>query len=190
MGRTIHILKTTFTGTDRDYDIIVYDDQGCSNSIAPTRVTIPGYDELLTVSTSYTVSCNPIADGEITLTTTSTLNDATQFEYSIDNGATWQTELSHTGNQNVFSGLTVGIHNFLVRHAVTGCILPASETIADPNTFEIDILDTTDATCQGDANGTVTFDVTDPVGGYAGNYSWDIFNQHLAIKLNLKDRLD
>lgn len=169
-------IETTFIGTDRDYDVIVYDDQGCSNSASPTRVTIPGYDELLSVTTSYTVSCNPISDGQITLTTTSTLNDTTKFEYSIDNGITWQTELSHTGAQNVFSGLAIGIHNFLVRHADTGCILPVSETIADPNTFEIDILGTSDIICHNSATGTVTFDVTDPIGGYAGTYSWNIFN--------------
>ncbi len=157
-----------------NYDIFVHDDNDCSNPIA-TNVDIQPFDELLTVTAAHTISCNPVPDGEVTISVTSTQNDATQFEYSINGGTTWQ-NTGNTTNPNIFSGLNIGTHNFIVRHVVTGCEIPVSETINDPNTFEINVTNTTEVICEGSATGTVTFTVTDPIGGYAGTYSWNIFD--------------
>ncbi len=161
--------ETRVINTDRDYDIIVYDDEGCSNAALPTRVTILGFDELLSVSSAYTVSCSPTPDGEITITATSTFNDTTRFEYSIDNGTSWQ-------DPNVFSGLSIGPHTILVRHKDTGCILPVSETIEDPNTFDIDVTVTNNVVCHGSATGAVTFALTDAT--YTGPFTWTIYRDN------------
>lgn len=149
-----------------NYTINVYDDNGC---VGTTTATINPFDQLLTVDATNTITCNPTADGEITITFTSTTNNAALIEYSDDNGVTYQ-------SSNIFNGLAVGTYDFLVRHTVTRCILPVSETIVEPNTFEIDITGTTNVTCSGDANGSVTFTITDAT--YTGNYSWSIFDDN------------
>ena len=81
-----------------------------------------------------------ITDGEITITVTSTVNNPALYVYSIDNGSTYQAS-------NVFSGLDIGTYNFLIRHINTGCIITATETITDPNTFTIDVVKTNDGRC-------------------------------------------
>jgi len=161
--------NNTYTETNilgGNYVINVYDSNGC---IGTTNTTIAPFDALLTASASITnpISCDPTPDGEITITATSTNNDATRFEYSNDNGATFQAS-------NVFTGLGVGTHNFLIQHRDTGCVLSTTAIISDPNTFEISSTPI-DALCLGD-NGSVSFSFTDPMGGYTGTYSWSIFH--------------
>lgn len=161
--------NNVYVETDRtmgDYIVNVYDDNGCLGS---TTATIVPLDELLMATAAITnpLSCSPGSDGEITITVTSTNNDTTRFEYSIDNGANYQTS-------NVFSGLSAGTHNFLVRHIDTGCIIGASETLADPNTFTIDVVVVNDVICFGTATGQVTFELLD--GTYVGPIDWTIYD--------------
>jgi gliding motility-associated-like protein len=159
--------NATYIETDPiggNYSITIYDDKGC---IGVGTAVIEAYDELLTATPSISgdISCTPGNDGEVTITVTSTDNDTSKFEYSNDNGVTWQAS-------NVFTGLDEGIHNFLVRHTDTGCELFSSIRIEDPNTFEVDIASITDVICYGTATGTATFTVTT----YPGTYTWEVFN--------------
>ncbi|WP_019670866.1 T9SS type B sorting domain-containing protein [Eudoraea adriatica] len=161
--------NTTYIETDVNggsYTINVYDSNGCLGST--TAVILP-YDELLTASAAITnaISCNPGMDGEITITVTSAVNDPAKFEYSIDNGATYQAS-------NVFSGLDLGVHNFLIRHLDTGCILTATETITDPNTFDIVLTKLQDVICFGTETGEVTIELTDAT--YIGPFDWNIYD--------------
>ena len=128
-GSNTSYIETDIAGGT--YIINVYDDNGCVGS---TTATILPFDELQAATTAITnpLSCDPGSDGEITITVTSTNSDPTRFEYSIDNGANYQTS-------NVFGGLSAGTHNFLIRHVDTGCIITATETLTNPNTFDIDI---------------------------------------------------
>ncbi|NAS11008.1 T9SS type B sorting domain-containing protein [Poritiphilus flavus] len=148
------------------YIINVYDDNGCVGS---TTAAIQSYDELLTATAAITnpISCNPGMDGEITITVTSTDNNTALFEYSIDNGANYQAS-------NVFAGLDVGVHDFLIRHINTGCIITASETILDPNTFSIVADVVSDVECFGTQTGQVTFELTDAT--YVGPFDWTIYD--------------
>ncbi len=148
------------------YIINVYDDNGCVGS---TTAAIQSYDELLTATAAITnaISCNPGMDGEITITVTSTDSNPALFEYSIDNGANYQAS-------NVFSGLDIGVHNFLIRHINTGCIITASETIVDPNTFSIVADVVQDVICFGTQSGQVTFELTDAT--YVGPFDWTIYD--------------
>ncbi|WP_197496202.1 hypothetical protein, partial [Maribacter hydrothermalis] len=129
--------------TGETYTINVYDDQGCSGS---TTATVLPYDALTgaTAAVTTTVTCAPGADGVITVTATSTAGDATRYEYSIDNGLSYQ-------GSNVFGGLSAGNYNFLVRHIDTRCIVTATARIEEPNTFTIDVVKTSDVVCFGTA---------------------------------------
>ncbi len=154
------------------YTINVYDDNGCVGS---TTAIIQPYDELLTATAAITnpLSCDPGMDGEITITVTSTNSDPTRFEYSIDNGTTWQNTGTHT-NPEIFIGLDAGTYNFLIRHIDTGCIITASETIENPNTFTIDVNVVNDVICFGTQSGQVTFELIDAT--YSGPIDWEIFD--------------
>ncbi|MBU2995899.1 T9SS type B sorting domain-containing protein [Cellulophaga baltica] len=163
-GTNIEYIETDRNGGN--YTISVYDDNGC---IGTATATIDAFDELLTIDSSITsaITCTPGNDGEVTISVTSTNNDTTKFEYSNDNGASWQTS-------NIFPNLGVGTHNFLVRHIDTNCELFTSINITDPNTFTVDTPVTTDVICKGSATGTATFNVNDVT--YTGTYSWEVFN--------------
>ncbi len=171
--------NTSYAETDLlggTYIINVYDDMGC---VGTTTATILPYDQLLTASAAITaaISCTPGTDGEITVTVTSTNSDPTRFEYSIDNGANYQAS-------NVFAGLGVGTHNFLVRHVDTGCTISTSETITDPNTFTIDVVKLSDVICFGTNTGAVTFELVDAT--YPGGFDWEIFDTN-GTPANLAD---
>lgn len=147
-------IETDFAGGV--YTINVYDDNGC---VGTTTATILPYDQLLTAVATFNndLSCNPGADGSITIVITSTVNDTSRFEYSIDNGVNYQTS-------NIFTGLSAGTHNFLIRHIDTGCIITASETIASPDVLELDLVSTSNIICFGSATGSADFDLNDGAG--------------------------
>ncbi len=163
-GSNTTYIETNVAGGS--YIINVYDGNGCLGST--TAVILP-FDELLTANAAITnaISCNPGMDGEITITVTSTLSDPAKFEYSIDNGVTYQAS-------NVFSGLDIGVYNFLIRHVDTGCILTATETITDPNTFDIVLTKLQDVICFGTETGEVTIELTDAT--YVGPFDWTIYD--------------
>jgi len=159
-----------------NYTINVYDDNGC---LGTTTATIAPFDEITnaTAAISNPISCSPGNDGEITISVTSTAGDPTRFEYSIDNGTSWQAS-------NIFSGLSAGTHNFLVRHLDTGCTVTTSETIEDPNTFTIDVNVVSDVICYGTATGEVTFELLDAT--YSDGFDWTVYDTNGTPN----DRLD
>ncbi|WP_299318330.1 T9SS type B sorting domain-containing protein [uncultured Maribacter sp.] len=148
------------------YTINVYDDKGCAGS---TTETILPFDEITDAiaDVTNTVTCAPGNDGELTITVTSTLSDATKFEYSIDNGVNYQ-------SMNVFGGLSAGSYTILTRHLDTGCIVSATQTIDEPNTFTIDIVKTSDVICFGTDTGAVNFELVDAT--YPGGFTWTIYD--------------
>ncbi len=168
--------STTYTETNTaggNYTINVYDDNGC---LGTATATIAPYDALLTATAAISndITCNPGNDGEVTITVTSTASDATKYEFSIDGGTTWQ----NTGNSatpNVFDGLGIGTHNFIVRHVDTGCILNTSQIITDPNTFDIVVDKTSDVICFGTNTGAVNFSITDAT--YTNGFDYRVFEQ-------------
>ncbi|WP_051983452.1 T9SS type B sorting domain-containing protein [Cellulophaga lytica] len=169
-SNNVYIETNTAGGS---YTINVYDDKGCVGTI---EADIAPYDELLTASAAITgdITCDPGTDGEITITATSNTNDTSKFEYSIDNGTTWQAS-------NVFGGLDVGTHNFLVRHTDTGCVITTSETITSPDVLELDATVLSNVICFGGNDGSVEFNLHDNANvTYTGAVAYilyqDIFN--------------
>ena len=148
------------------YTINVYDDKGCAGS---TTATVLPFDEITDIdaSVSNTVTCAPGSDGEITVVVTSTLSDPTRFQYSIDNGANYQTS-------NVFGSLSAGSYTILARHIDTGCVVSVAETIEEPNTFTIDVVKTSDVICFGTDTGAVNFELVDAT--YPGGFTWTIYD--------------
>ncbi|MGB5319761.1 T9SS type B sorting domain-containing protein [Eudoraea sp.] len=175
-GSNTTYIETNIAGGS--YIINVYDSNGCLGST--TAVILP-YDELQTATAAITnpISCNPGLDGEITITATSVNSDPTRFEYSIDNGATYQ-------GSNVFSGLDIGTYNFMVRHLDTGCIITATETLEDPDTFSIVVNKLQDVICFGTATGEVTFELVDAT--YPGGFDWEVWDTN-GTPVNLVDDL-
>ncbi|RKR14815.1 gliding motility-associated-like protein [Maribacter vaceletii] len=162
--------STTYTETNTaggNYTINVYDDNGC---LGTATATIEAYDELLTATTatSNDITCTPGSDGEVTITVTSSNSDATKYEFSIDGGTTYQPS-------NIFPGLGIGTHNFIIRHVDTGCILNASQIITDPNTFDIVVDKTSDVICFGTNTGAVNFSITDAT--YTDGFDYRVFEQ-------------
>ena len=171
--------NTTYIETNHaggSFTINVYDSNGC---VGTTNAIIQPYDELLTATAAITnpLTCNPGMDGEITITVTSVNMDPSRFEYSINNGVSYQAS-------NVFTGLDAGTHNFLIRHIDTGCIITATETILDPNTFTIDVTVVQDVICFGTASGQVTLELIDAT--YVGPFDWNIYDTN-GTPLNTAD---
>lgn len=159
------------------YTINVYDSNGCLGS---TTAIIAPFDELTsaTATITNTVTCTPGNDGELTMNAVSTLGDPSRFEYSIDNGANYQTS-------NIFGGLAAGPYTILARHVDTGCIISASETLLEPNTFTINVTKTGDVVCFGTDTGAVNVALVDAT--YPGGFTWTIYDTNGTLADTLDD---
>ncbi len=117
-------------------------------------------DSLSFTSLTTTANCGN-ADGSITLT--GTAGDGGPYQYSIDNGTTFQAS-------GTFNGLLPGTYSIIVTDN-TGCAV--SGTVAVPNTagFIVNVTASTNATCNATCDGTADM-VANP--GFIGtlNYDW------------------
>ncbi len=112
---------STYTATvDGNYQFRVTDSQGCqaiSNVIIVTPKTTPTQ-----TFTQTNVSCNGNSDGSIVVTAA---NGIAPYQYSIDNGATFQAS-------NVFNGLASGTYNIVVRDSKSCISVATVVTITQP----------------------------------------------------------
>ncbi|WP_345005402.1 T9SS type B sorting domain-containing protein [Snuella lapsa] len=120
-GGYVVIAGSPYTANvDGTYQFRVTDSQGCqaiSNVITVTPNTTPTFTE-----THTDVSCNGGSDGSIVITAA---NGIAPYQYSIDNGATFQAS-------NVFSGLSGGTYNVVVRDSKNCDSAATPVTINDP----------------------------------------------------------
>lgn len=182
-SNNVYIETNTAGGS---YTINVYDDNGCVGSI---EADIAPYDALLTATATITadITCDPGTDGEITIAVTSSTNDVSKFEYSLDNGSSWQTTISHT-NPEVFTGLGVGTHNFLVRHSDTDCIISTSATITSPDVLELDATIVSNVICFGGNDGVVEFNLHDDLNvTYTGAIAYTLYQDVNNTPVNTGD---
>jgi hypothetical protein len=147
-----------------NYNISVKDANACQVFWAsnPLVLTQPNAINISSVVKTDVTSCS-LSDGTITITAT----DGTgTLEYSIDNGASWQTS-------GIYTALTAGNYNVKVKDA-NGCIVTYASNpvmIVTPASVLIDNVTSTNLTCHNSANGTIT--ITASAGTPPYTYSID-----------------
>lgn len=135
----------------------------CAQS-ASVQVTQP--NALNASLNSSNVTCNAGSDGSITVLNAS--GGTGGFEYSIDGGISWYPSGS-------FTGLVAGTYDVRIRDDINRTcelILDAALVIVEPAALNA-IINSTDVTCYGGSNGTITF--SSPTGGY-GTYNYSVNN--------------
>ncbi len=136
--------SNTFTGLGAgNYDIVVEDAIGCQVTSTVTLTASAGPSITAVATTDPT--CNGGADGSIVITAT---GGTAPLQYSIDNGVTFQAS-------NTFNGLGAGTYNIVVEDA-NNCPVTSTEILTDPVAVVITSVASTDPTCNGDTDGTIT----------------------------------
>ena len=150
-NQTGSIATGLFAGT---YTVTATDDNGCQ---ASTTVTIG--DNPISLSTTNTlVSCPGGSDGTATVTITPTPASATYDWYDAGNQTT-----------QTATGLSAGTYNVAVETAV-GCQDTATVTIDEVPPISINVVNTSDVTCNSASDGTATIQVSDGTSPYT--YDW------------------
>jgi gliding motility-associated-like protein len=151
IGQSSGLFSNLGAGT---YTLAVVDAQGCTatQSISLTNPSI------ITFSVSGTTpsSCTA-ANG--TLTVTPAIGGAGGFQYSINNGSTFQ-------SSNNFTGLAAGSYTVIAQDA-NGCQSTTTGTVTSTNALTGTITAQTPVSCYGGSNGTVTVSGNGTVAPYA-----------------------
>ncbi len=138
----------------------------CENTF---NVTITEPDLLEASPTVIDATCNGQEDGKIIV---SAQGGTTPYEYSIDGGTTFQTE--------DFMGLDIGSYTMTVRDA-NGCTTTKSIVIAEPAELDLTITGITNASCNGEADGSATPTIT----GGTAPYTYSLDAQNFETTINL-----
>lgn len=136
------------------YDVYVKNSLGCVTASQPATVndTLTGVPTFTYTATP--ISCHNGSDGTLTIIASGGGAPGT-YEYTIDNGATWQ-------SSNVFTGLTYGFTYILsVKDAVSCMSLTQSVVFPNPASVVIDpnVDSTGNFTCGTSDNGIITINV-------------------------------
>nr|WP_294783527.1 T9SS type B sorting domain-containing protein [uncultured Flavobacterium sp.] len=129
--------QTTFThpaSVAGSYVFEILDSKGCKTGFTENvaaKVT-PDFTPSITH-----VKCFGAATGKIVVTATPASGT---YEYSNDNGSTWQAS-------NEFAGLEVGSYDIVVRDTNTKCFVSKPITVNGPSLFEADAKVTTELKC-------------------------------------------
>ncbi|MEM4298316.1 MAG: SprB repeat-containing protein, partial [Nitrososphaerota archaeon] len=118
-----------------------------------TVVVAPGFQVSYTAQNP---TCAGATNGSITVTPN---GGQAPYQYSINNGATWQAS-------NTFTGLGAGTYTITVRDA-SGCRVPVTVTLSAPPPINITLVQVTPVRCHGEANGEVSVSVSGGNGGYS-----------------------
>ncbi|WP_246143089.1 SprB repeat-containing protein, partial [Tenacibaculum adriaticum] len=137
--------------TEGTYDLTVQDGNGCTE-VVDTIIIDP-----LPVIPDFTDAVTYNCDGTGNITLTPPALPALTYSYSIDGGAV------QTGN--VFTDQTIGSHTITVT-APRACPRDFVVNVASGEAFDAAITGSTDVTCNGGTNGTITFEVTNFTGSY------------------------
>ncbi|SEA34212.1 T9SS type B sorting domain-containing protein [Bizionia paragorgiae] len=125
----------------------------CTTLVEFPFVVPSGHAFTADVTGTTMVSCAGASDGSITIAAEN-FNTTNGYQYSIDNGVTWVTQMT---SPYTITGLTDGNYDIQVRYddAVDTCSFSFTETISVPDALTIS-LDQTDATCVDGATITAT----------------------------------
>ena len=126
------------------YTVVARDDSLCLS--APIQVVVPEPDPVtVSLDSKSDISCNGANDGSITVIGNGGWGD---YEYSIDNGVTWQTG---TG----FTALSPGLYQIIARDDSLCTSSPLAITINEPTVLSISLVSATDATCPLNSDGSL-----------------------------------
>ncbi len=132
------------------YNVVVKDANDCEITYTSNPVTIT---EPTALSISNVVAVDvPLCYGDNTGSITVTASGGTgSLQYSVDNGTTWQ-------SSNIFTGLIAGDYNVVVKDA-NDCEVSYDSnpvTIGQPDELTINNVTSTDPSCNGVSDGTIT----------------------------------
>ncbi len=148
-----NIFNNLIAGT---YTVYYRESAGCQGQ---QSITVSEPALLAAITTETSVTCNGGNDGAAGVTTN---GGTVPYEYSIDNGTTWQASA-------VFSGLVAGTYTILVRDA-HACSMSLSITITEPPAITASVV-TSDASCNGGDDGVITVTAN---GGNPGGYQYSL----------------
>ena len=145
----------TFSGLSAgSYDIVVKNDNDCEVAYSGNSVTITEPAALsITAVLHQPPQCNGGSDGEILVLA---MGGHGTYEYSIDNGTSWQAS-------NQFTGVSAGFYDVWVRDAA----FPACDLyygvpyeVTEPPALQIDNVVINDVTCFGGTDGDITINAS------------------------------
>ena len=139
--------------TTKDFTVIIPTDEAFTASLVNVK----------------NLSCSGANDGEITIAADN-FNTTNGFQYSIDNGATWNTQMT---SPYTITGLAAGTYNLKIRYGATSgntCEKSFTPVITAPATLVITASVTSPASCAGGA--TITAAAT----GGTPAYRYELWN--------------
>lgn len=152
-GKTTPALTALKAGT---YTVTIADQNGCSQSATQVLLAPPAL--ALSVADKRDVMCYDGNDGQITL---QAAGGVPQYQYSKDNGASWQ-------QQAAFGTLKQGNYTLLLRDA-NDCRTDINTSLAQPEKITLAFTDVQPAFCN-EAAGAATAVVAGGVPGYTGHW--------------------
>ena len=138
------------------HTVSITDANGC---IATDSITVHQADSISINSTVINVSCYGLQDAEVTLSLTN--GGTAPFQYSANNGITYQTG-------NTFYNLAAGTADYLVID-INGCSNTITSTIVEPEEL-ISSITATNASCYGECDGTATLAIAGGTPTYNSNW--------------------
>ncbi|GAA3628417.1 T9SS type B sorting domain-containing protein [Flavivirga jejuensis] len=169
---------THVASTDGDYQFRVTNSQTCDAT--SNVVTIDPLVPPTSLSAKIDVSCNGLSDGSIVVTAS---NGISPYQYSIDNGTTFQAS-------NDFPGLPQGTYNVIVRDAKNCDSALEIVTIDEPLVLNATASVTTPLSCNTTTNATqpglvtVTVDTTTGTGPYEYSFNGSGFSATNTLTVN------
>lgn len=142
-GAMVQFGSGVFAGLCEGSHAVIMTDQGLCVFVVTFNVTDP--DDIIFTTSTTNVSCNGGTDGTITFAAPT--GGTAPFEYSADNGVTFQ-------SGSTITGLAAGLYNVVVRDA-NGCTQAGIANITEPNALTISESHS-DLLCINDNTGTIT----------------------------------
>ncbi len=161
-GSTFFSNGGNFTGlSPGNYPVVIRDANGCTVTGSTLVITEPP-GLIITSETKTDITCFGLTDGTLTITTT---GGTPPIMYSINGGTTY------VPNGGIFTGLGAGPYDIAVQDD-KGCVtLGSTLVINEPGLLQIDTENSTNVTCNGANDGTVTITASGGIPPYA--YSID-----------------
>jgi hypothetical protein len=160
----VNSFDTKPTGT---YSLVVRDANGCEVSVSETLVA-PARLSGTTIQAT-PVSCRNSSTPDGTVTVNGTVGGVSPYQYQLNGGA-WQTS-------NVFGSLSAGSYNVTVRDR-NNCTVVLSTLVTQPaTTVSADVGPTSDVTCYGGTNGSMTITGKGGTAFDGGLYRYSLNNE-------------